>query len=203
MPNNQDKIALSDSKSGAKKKDVTRQSRSWGPGAGAPWPKGPNLAATLASLPSRYSSRRAVGPEERTWRPPIARRQLRPHLEHPQPAAPQKEELQQAVPAPTRPQLAVAFSQALDLAEGRQPGHAARVCHIALRLAEAAEAPRELRQAIFYGALLHDAGAAPASSGLCRELNLTEETLFGGKIRPVAAAAGDGDRPTRRPGARH
>jgi len=92
-----------------------------------------------------------------------------------------KEQLESAAVAPSSTQLAVAFSQGLDLAEGRQPGHAARVCYIALRLAEAAEAPKELRQAFFYGALLHDAGAAPASSELCRTLNLTEEALFAGK----------------------
>ncbi len=96
-------------------------------------------------------------------------------------SAPKREELEQSALAPSSPQLAVAFSQALDLAEGRQPGHAARVCYIALKLTEGLESPPELRQALFYGALLHDAGAAPASSEMCRQLNMSEETLFAGK----------------------
>lgn len=96
------------------------------------------------------------------------------------PSISKEERAEQAV-APSAPQLAVAFSQALDLAEGRPAGHAARVCFLALRLAEAADAPRELLQTVFYGALLHDAGAAPAASELCRTQNMTEETLFGGK----------------------
>lgn len=96
-------------------------------------------------------------------------------------SAPRREELEQPTLAPSSPQLAVAFSQALDLAEGRQPGHAARVCYIALKLAGGAELPTEQRQALFYGALLHDAGGAPASSEMCRELNMSEETLFAAK----------------------
>jgi HD-GYP domain-containing protein (c-di-GMP phosphodiesterase class II) len=92
-----------------------------------------------------------------------------------------REERAQPALSPSTPQLAVAFSQALDLAEGRSAGHAARVCFIALRLADAAELEPADRQAVFYGSLLHDAGAAPASSALCRQLNMTEETLFAAK----------------------
>ena len=95
--------------------------------------------------------------------------------------AAQRQQIEQPILAPSSTQLAVAFSQALDLAEGRQAGHAARVCYIALKLAEGVEAPAEQRPALFYGALLHDAGAALASSQLCRELNLGEETLFAGR----------------------
>ncbi|MCH7718731.1 MAG: HD domain-containing protein [Chloroflexi bacterium] len=79
---------------------------------------------------------------------------------------------------PSRAELASAFSQALDLAEGRRLGHAARVSYIALNLAQVLELPAELQQAAFYAALLHDAGAAPASAEVCRLVNLTEEALF-------------------------
>jgi HD-GYP domain-containing protein (c-di-GMP phosphodiesterase class II) len=75
----------------------------------------------------------------------------------------------------------VAFSQALDLAEGRQTGHAARVCYLALSLAQGAGVPPEGLREVFFGALLHDAGAAPASAEACRLLNLSEEQLFGGR----------------------
>ena len=82
------------------------------------------------------------------------------------------------VPLPSRAELASAFSQALDLVEGRQPGHAARVCCVALNLAEAVDLEAEERWVVYYAALLHDAGAGGASAELCRILNLTEEALF-------------------------
>jgi HD-GYP domain-containing protein (c-di-GMP phosphodiesterase class II) len=60
-------------------------------------------------------------------------------------------------------------------------GHAARVCYIALELTSGLGLPLEIRQTVFYAALLHDAGAAPASSEVCRVLNMSEDTLFGGR----------------------
>ncbi|MGB2712501.1 MAG: HD domain-containing phosphohydrolase [Conexibacter sp.] len=70
------------------------------------------------------------------------------------------------------------FAQALDLAEGRTLGHSTRVCYIALHLTQALELPDEQQRAAFYAALLHDAGAAPASAELCRMLSIGEEALF-------------------------
>ncbi|MEX1253623.1 MAG: HD domain-containing phosphohydrolase [Dehalococcoidia bacterium] len=84
----------------------------------------------------------------------------------------------QLLPAPTRAELAVAFSQALDLAEGHQPGHAARICYIALSLGQALDLPVEEQRTVFYAALLHDAGASPATAELCRLTNLGEEAIF-------------------------
>ena len=83
------------------------------------------------------------------------------------------------VPVPSRAELACAFAQALDLAEGKQPGHAARVCYIALNLAELIELPETERRTLYFAALLHDAGAAPATAAICRELNMPEEKIFG------------------------
>jgi HD-GYP domain-containing protein (c-di-GMP phosphodiesterase class II) len=74
----------------------------------------------------------------------------------------------------------VAFAQALDLAEGREPGHAARVCYVAQRLSQAVGLPSEEQGTVFFAALLHDAGAAPASAEVCRRLALSEEALFAG-----------------------
>ena len=82
------------------------------------------------------------------------------------------------LPLPSRAELASSFSQALSLAEGRQPAHAARVCYVALNLAEAAGLETADGRTVYYAALLHDAGAGPASAELCRLLNLTEEALF-------------------------
>ena len=83
------------------------------------------------------------------------------------------------LPLPSRAELAGAFSQALDLAEGAQPGHAARVCYVAMNLAEVIELETEDRLVVYYAALLHDAGAGAASAELCRILNLSEDALFG------------------------
>ena len=82
------------------------------------------------------------------------------------------------LPLPSRPELTAAFAQALDLAEGQAPGHAARVCYIALKLAQAIGLSADERRVVFYGALLHDAGAGPASAEPCRLLNLSEEAIF-------------------------
>ena len=81
-------------------------------------------------------------------------------------------------PAPSRAELASAFSQALDLAEGRQSGHAARVCYIALNLAESVGLSAADQRVVYYSALLHDAGAMSASADVCRQINLTEESIF-------------------------
>jgi HD-GYP domain-containing protein (c-di-GMP phosphodiesterase class II) len=82
------------------------------------------------------------------------------------------------LPAPSRAELAVAFSQALDLAEGHQPGHAARICYIAISLAKSLDLRPEEQRSVFYAALLHDAGASPATAELCRLTNLSEEAIF-------------------------
>lgn len=93
-----------------------------------------------------------------------------------------------AVPMSRRPErlhalttsdLAVAFSQALDLAEGKQPGHAQRVCYIATTLADALGATPPERAGAFFGALLHDAGVTTAASEICRDAGIDEEAIFG------------------------
>jgi HD-GYP domain-containing protein (c-di-GMP phosphodiesterase class II) len=48
-----------------------------------------------------------------------------------------------------------------------------------VNLAQAIDLPAEERRDVFFAALLHDAGAGPASAELCRLLNLSEETIFG------------------------
>jgi len=85
------------------------------------------------------------------------------------------------LPAPSRGELAVAFSQALDLAEARPAGHAARVCYITLSLVRSLGLPAEQQCASFYASLLHDAGAASASAETCRLLNLSEQAIFGSR----------------------
>jgi HD-GYP domain-containing protein (c-di-GMP phosphodiesterase class II) len=83
-----------------------------------------------------------------------------------------------AIPALSRAELTISFSRALDLAEGQEVGHAARACYIALSLAEGLGLSKQERSAVFFGSLLHDAGANRASNEVCRLLNLNEEALF-------------------------
>ena len=94
--------------------------------------------------------------------------------------APLREQVQVApLPALSEAELAAAFSRGLDLAEGKPLGHAQRVCHIALALADSLALPSDTRLAVYYGALLHEAGSAPASAELCRLTGINEDALFG------------------------
>jgi HD-GYP domain-containing protein (c-di-GMP phosphodiesterase class II) len=76
-------------------------------------------------------------------------------------------------------ELALAMSLGLDLAEGKAPGHAQRVCYIASMLAEALELEPPQRTGVYFGALLHDAGVTLAASELCRVSGIEEDVLFG------------------------
>ena len=84
----------------------------------------------------------------------------------------------------TAADLAIAFSQGLDLAEGKPPGHAQRVCYIATMLADALDVEPAQRAGVFFGALLHDIGVTPAAADICRVAGVDEEV----DLRPVAAA---------------
>jgi putative nucleotidyltransferase with HDIG domain len=79
----------------------------------------------------------------------------------------------------TAAELSTAFSQGLDLAEGKQAGHAQRVCYIASMLGEALGLDAEQRSAVFFGALLHDAGVTQAASDICRQAGVDEDAIFG------------------------
>ncbi len=83
------------------------------------------------------------------------------------------------LPALSEAELAAALSRSLDLGEGKPLGHAQRVCYIALALVDSLALPPETRLAVYYGALLHEAGVAPASAELCRRTGISEEDLFG------------------------
>jgi HD-GYP domain-containing protein (c-di-GMP phosphodiesterase class II) len=66
------------------------------------------------------------------------------------------------VPVQLRParrvELLAYLSGAFDLAEGQAPGHAARVAHIALALAQRLRLDAQAQHQVLYTALLHDAG---------------------------------------------
>jgi len=75
--------------------------------------------------------------------------------------------------------LAIAFSQALDLAEGKPVGHAQRVCYIATLVADHLGLAAPERTGVYFGALLHDAGVTLAASDLCRVAGVDEDAIFG------------------------
>ncbi len=79
----------------------------------------------------------------------------------------------------TAPELAVAFSQGLDLGEGKAAGHAQRVCYIAAMLGNALSVDPADRAGLYFGALLHDIGVPLAGSDICRIAGIDEEALFG------------------------
>ena len=64
------------------------------------------------------------------------------------------------LPALTRGAVLTALSRAFDLAENRRPGHAQRVAHIALSVAQELHLPSRQVEEAFFGGLLHDVGMA-------------------------------------------
>jgi HD-GYP domain-containing protein (c-di-GMP phosphodiesterase class II) len=78
----------------------------------------------------------------------------------------------------TSAELAIAFSQALDLGEGKAAGHAQRVCLIATMLADAIGLEQAERSGVYFGALLHDIGVTPASADLFRTTGIDEDVVF-------------------------
>ncbi|MHB8378265.1 MAG: HD-GYP domain-containing protein, partial [Dehalococcoidia bacterium] len=83
------------------------------------------------------------------------------------------------VHALTASELAIALSQGLDLAEGKAVGHAQRVCYIATLLADAVALDPQARNAVYFGALLHDIGVTLAASDICRVAGIDEDAIFG------------------------
>ena len=61
-------------------------------------------------------------------------------------------------------EIIAALSHALDLTEGRPPGHAERTCALGMRLATDIDLPVEQRSALFYALLLKDAGCSSSSA---------------------------------------
>ncbi|HYM14213.1 MAG TPA: HD domain-containing phosphohydrolase [Dehalococcoidia bacterium] len=92
----------------------------------------------------------------------------------------------------TASDLSIAFSQGLDLAEGKLVGHAQRVCYIATSLADALEIDPARRAGVYFGALLHDIGVTLAASDLCRYAGVDEEVIFGpSPVRQILEQRGD------------
>ena len=82
------------------------------------------------------------------------------------------------LPQHTVSNLLIPVSQALDLAEGRAPGHANRVAYIAMSLAGVMELNSDLQLATLYASLLHDIGTIPAGADLAGFTRGDERLVF-------------------------
>jgi putative nucleotidyltransferase with HDIG domain len=82
------------------------------------------------------------------------------------------------LPNHTLSELLLPVSTAVDLAEGRAPGHAQRVAFVALSIASELKLDIEQRLACLYAALLHDVGVIPAGAGLSEMVRGDERRVF-------------------------
>jgi HD-GYP domain-containing protein (c-di-GMP phosphodiesterase class II) len=82
------------------------------------------------------------------------------------------------LPNHTLSELLIPFSGAIDLAEGRQPGHGQRVAYIALRIAGTIGLDNEQKLACLYAGLFHDIGVIPAGAGLSDLVRGDERRVF-------------------------
>jgi putative nucleotidyltransferase with HDIG domain len=96
------------------------------------------------------------------------------------------------LPSHTISDLLIPISGAIDLAEGRTPGHAQRVAYIAVSLAEAVGLDAPTRLATCYAALLHDIGVIAAGAGLASLTHGDERLVFASipPLSPEEAALG-------------
>ena len=83
-----------------------------------------------------------------------------------------------ALPAISAAEIVGALSEGLDLAEGREAGHAKRVCYIAMSVAQTVALKDKDRLPLRLAALLHDVGVPAASAGLSQLIGLNEDGLF-------------------------
>ena len=93
--------------------------------------------------------------------------------------------------------LLIPISQALDLAEGRDPGHAMRVAYIATSLAAAMDLDKEDQISTLYAALMHDIGTISAGADLAGYTRGDERLVFASLplLTPDEAVAGASDTP--------
>ena len=82
------------------------------------------------------------------------------------------------IPSVSLEHALAAFSLALDLAEGREQGHALRVCYIATALAQELGLNRTLCQTVFLASLMHDIGVPHASETVSGLPRVYEHDLF-------------------------
>jgi putative nucleotidyltransferase with HDIG domain len=89
----------------------------------------------------------------------------------------------------------IPLSQAIDLAEGRTPGHAQRVAFISMAIAEALTLDKESQLAACYAGLLHDIGVVAAGADIAGAMSGDERMVFASLplLTPVEALSGVGE----------
>lgn len=83
---------------------------------------------------------------------------------------------------PTTPSLRLsevlaALTRAFDITEGLLPGHAARTCYLAMRIAERLRLDERSRSDLFYTALLKDAGCSANAARVCQIYGADDRAL--------------------------
>ncbi|MEX2238538.1 MAG: HD domain-containing phosphohydrolase [Dehalococcoidia bacterium] len=76
-------------------------------------------------------------------------------------------------------ELALGTSLAVDLAEGRSPGHAQRVCYIGMAIASHVGVDPRQAAGVFYGSLMHDLGVPFIAAEVTQRVGLDEDRIFG------------------------
>jgi putative nucleotidyltransferase with HDIG domain len=105
-----------------------------------------------------------------------------------------RDTLREGIPAVSLEELLAALSQALDLAEGRDKGHALRVSYIAYATARAMGLSRAHGRTALLAGLLHDIGVPLASEAAGELGHGFEHTLFAGvPLRTPATILGVDD----------
>jgi HD-GYP domain-containing protein (c-di-GMP phosphodiesterase class II) len=87
------------------------------------------------------------------------------------------------LPLLSKAELVSAFSEGLDLAEGRTMGHAMRVCYIATSLGRSLGLGDSEHSTLFYASLLHDLGVPLVSAELVELIGVNENALFAASPR--------------------
>lgn len=94
-------------------------------------------------------------------------------------------------------ELLIPMSMALDLSEGRTPGHAKGVAYVAVSLAEAMGYDAPTRLAALHAGLVHDIGVVASGAGLAGVARSDERMIFASlpMLTPEEAALGVSDTP--------
>ena len=88
--------------------------------------------------------------------------------------------------------VSIPISTALDLAEGREPGHAQRLAYVSLAIASAKTLETADKLACAYGALMHDVGVIVSGAGMSEYTRGDERMVFAPMplLTPEEAATG-------------
>jgi putative nucleotidyltransferase with HDIG domain len=99
------------------------------------------------------------------------------------------------LPLHTTSNVLIPLSQAVDLAEGRLPGHAQRVAFISMSVAEKLGLDRDSQLEVCYAGLMHDIGVIAASADIATSTSGDERMVFASLplLTPDEALAGAGD----------